>query len=349
MAKRDKLDYDKTLKELRAEGPKRLYLLWGEEDYLRESFFSELKKLCLGDGGAEFNHRRFDSETLAAKELEEAVDTLPFLGERTLVELRGFAPDKHSGEAAERIKELFSSIPEFCTLAILPGAGYQPDKRLSLYKAAVKHGSVLEFTSQDESSLVNWIGRRFKALGKTISRRDAERLIFLTGGLMNRLISEIEKAAAHCEGEIVTGADLDAVVDRRPEADVFEMTDCLAVGDFDSAARLLSGLLFKREHPTMILAVIGMQFSRLYAARLALENGLGADYVMEACKIRYDFIVRKLLGTAKAYDIGTLREILALCAEADYRMKTSSSDDEGILTELILRIASPGISVRPGG
>ena len=40
MAKKqdDKLNYPVILRELKEKGPQRLYLLWGQEDYLREQY-----------------------------------------------------------------------------------------------------------------------------------------------------------------------------------------------------------------------------------------------------------------------------------------------------------------------
>lgn len=46
--------YIRWLQELRDNGPKPLYLLYGEEDYLRDQFLAEIRKSCLGveDSGA---------------------------------------------------------------------------------------------------------------------------------------------------------------------------------------------------------------------------------------------------------------------------------------------------------
>mgnify|MGYP006979898100 CR=1 FL=1 len=45
--KTEVLDYGAQVRSLREQGPGRLYLLWGREDYLREQYLLELKKLCL--------------------------------------------------------------------------------------------------------------------------------------------------------------------------------------------------------------------------------------------------------------------------------------------------------------
>ena len=41
------LNSSAEIKKLKEEGPERLYLLWGEEDYLRDSFLQTLREICV--------------------------------------------------------------------------------------------------------------------------------------------------------------------------------------------------------------------------------------------------------------------------------------------------------------
>ena len=269
--------------------------------------------------------------------LLEAIETLPFLGERTLIELRDFDINKCRDKSAETLKTL--EIPEYCTVAIILKQGYEPDGRLSAVKTVRKLGQALEFTPQAQSELIRWISRRFEALGKTIGRAESEHLIFLSGGLMNRLIQDIEKLSAYADGSAITRADMDAVVSRLPEAEVFEMSDKLAAGDYNGTIATLYELLEMREHPIRLLSVIGQQFRNLYAARLALDYSRDTRWLMDVSAIRYDFIARRLLGTARGFSSEQLADILDYCAESDYLMKSKSADDADILIDLLLRIS----------
>ena len=51
----EKLNYSAAVRELKADGPKRLYLLWGPEDYLREQYLAQLKKICLPEREDDFS------------------------------------------------------------------------------------------------------------------------------------------------------------------------------------------------------------------------------------------------------------------------------------------------------
>ena len=52
MKKRKKdppLNYAAEVRRLKEEGPGRLYLLWGDEEYLRDSYLASLRELCFPD------------------------------------------------------------------------------------------------------------------------------------------------------------------------------------------------------------------------------------------------------------------------------------------------------------
>jgi len=341
MAKKqnEKLDYGALIKELRETGAERLYLLWGEEDYLREQFVQELRGICLEDGSESFNHRRFSSESFDLNSFREAVDAMPFFGNKTLIEVRDFDINKSREDVVKELQTLLSDIPEYCTVVFTLGAGYEPDRRLSSFKLFAKLGRVVEFTAQGQGALLNWILRRFSAAGKNIGRQEAEYLIFNCGSLMNKLILEIDKVSSYSTGESITKKDIDAVTTRTPEANVFNMTDCIASRDFDGAALILSELFEMREGPIMLLAIIGQQMRRLHAARTAIDCGMGVKYVMEVCEQRYDFIAQKLINAARRFEPEALSRAVELCADTDYAMKSSGGDNVELLKELLLRLA----------
>ena len=237
MAKKQKtaFRYKDEVEALKSGGPERLYLLYGPEDYLRERYLDELRALCVPSDD-DFSYKRLDGPAVDLNELSEAVNAMPFFTERTMVEVRDYDINKCRDADAEMLREILSDIPDFCTVVFVLSSAYEPDGRLGAVKMLKKLGKTLEFTEQEGSALVLWIAGRFKALGKAVSREDAEYLIFLSGSRMNALIPEIEKAAAHAAGDVVTRADIELTANRVAEADVFQMTDLLSRRQTDRAA-----------------------------------------------------------------------------------------------------------------
>ena len=344
MAKKSKKNesipgYHDGLRHLRERGVQRLYLLWGAEDYLREDFLSNLKAACLPEGEDSFSFRRINGPELDARQLREAVDAMPFLTERTFIELRDM--DLNKLPDADHIQEILEDIPEYCTVAFVQSTGFEPDGRLKLIKALRKLAEELCFSAQSQENLVKWISRRFDALGKRIDLDAARHLIFVSGDLMSGLIPEIEKVAAYAKEDKVSLSDIDKVAHHIPEADVFQMTDFIAQKKAGAALSVLSELLGdKNNEPIMLLAMLGSQMRRLYAARLALDRNLGSRFVGECCGIKYDFILNQLMRSARGYTTEQARHAVRLCADGDYLIKSSGRPDREILVETLLRIAA---------
>lgn len=334
-----KLNYAAERRKLHENGPARLYLLWGPEDYLREQYAGELKKVCLPDGDDDFSYKRINGPEIDYQELRIAVDAMPFMTERTYIELRGV--DINKLKEPELLLEILKDIPDYCTVAFIQNSSFEFDGRLKLVKGLRAIAEELKFTQQSQSSLIDWIKRRFAACGKSIELEAAQQLIFVSGDLMNRLIPEIEKIAAYAKGDRVTVADVNAVANHIPEADVFKMTEHISKREYDLAMEKLAELLSnKSNEPIMLLAIIGMQMRRLYVARLAVDTKRGAKYFMELTKTKYDNIANMNMAAARGFTPRQIIRAVEICAETDYRMKSGSEDDRELLREAVLRIAA---------
>ena len=133
----EKFNYGESIRRLRQDGPQRLYLIWGPEDYLAEQYLAELRKLCVTNEADDFSYRKIGERDFSALALTEAIDSVPFLSERSLVEVRGV--DLNKLEQADDVMKAISDIPDYCTVVFLCEAGFEPDKRLKLFKTFAKY------------------------------------------------------------------------------------------------------------------------------------------------------------------------------------------------------------------
>ena len=163
--------------------------------------------------------------------------------------MRGWDVNRLRDADVKALERIVSDIPDFATLAVICRGAQEPDGRLKAVKLLRKYGRDVNFTEQDAGALVNWIRRRFRALGKDADPAAAEALIYASGSLMNSLVPEIEKIAAGTASERVTAADVEALAFRIPETRAFDMTDAISARDFDTAARLLGDLFDMGEEP----------------------------------------------------------------------------------------------------
>ena len=68
---------------------KQIYLLFGEEAFLRKSYKNRLKAALVGDDT--MNYHYFEGKGLDIREIISLADTMPFFGERRLIQIEDAA------------------------------------------------------------------------------------------------------------------------------------------------------------------------------------------------------------------------------------------------------------------
>ena len=161
---------------------------------------ARLKGAILPPGLEEFNLHAAQGKECSVDWIEQAVDCLPMMAERTLVLVTDYDLFKAGERDREEYIRILSNLPDYCCLVFLYDLiGYKPDARTKLAQAVKQHGTVVEFARQGQRELTDWVRRHFKAQGKDIDPRLCEELIFLCGDLMHSLQQEIGKIAAFCQ------------------------------------------------------------------------------------------------------------------------------------------------------
>lgn len=319
-----------------------IYIFYGEETYLREYYLDQLRRKLIPAGFEEFNYHKVEGKNLNVQALGDIVEALPMMCEKTLVIVTDFDLYKLNEEQRGQLIALLSDFPPYCCLVFVYDIlEYKPDRKLKkLHAALTEHAQAVEFRAQGQNDLINWITRRFKALGKEIDRQSAEHLIFMCGSLMTGLIPEIEKIGAYTKGPRVTIDDINAVADPVIDAMIFDITNEISAGNYDAAADTLGKLLKLQEEPIVILALIGKEIRKLYTARIALEGGKDRYWLMDIWGMRSDYPAKLLLNSARRFTKEWCRDGIALCKKLDVQMKSQAAfDSAGELKALLMRLA----------
>ena len=328
-------------KELKENTLGTLYLLHGEEAYLRDFYLSEIKKRILTPGLEDFNLHTIQGKDATPHVISEAVDCLPMMSERTMVLVTDYDLFKTSESHREELAALFSDLPEYvCLIFVYDLIEYKSDARTKLAQTLKKYGLTVPFPHQNQGDLVDWICRRFRALDKDIDSEQAKYLIFLCGDLMNTLSSEIAKIGAYSKHARITREDIDAVAIPLLDAKVFQMTDAVLNRNFDRAARVLGDLLTQQEPPIMIHAILGKQLRQLYTARLAFESHKSSQYLVDLWNMKTSYPAEKLMQAASRFNRTWCRRAVTRAAEIDLAMKSSGGDQSELLTTFLLELAN---------
>lgn len=327
---------------IREKSPGNLYVFHGEEMFLLNHYLQQLKAVVLDPLTESFNFHRFTHENFAVQSFADAVENMPMMAERTLVQVDDVDVFKMNEDARDAITAILSDIPEYCTVVFVhETVPFKPDKRFSKLWAPFAAGQVVEFAKQNERDLVVWIQRHFMALGKRIDPRLCQYLLEITDGTMTTLGTEIKKIASYSGADTICREDIDAVTEPVLDAVVFRMTDQLSAGDYGGALVTLQKLMKMQEEPLQILGAIGGHFRRISAAKTLIEHGRPAQELQKLCGIA-DFPARKAMESARRCSPDYLQKVMELVLETDMKMKTSFDDPQRLLEMLILQLAMEG-------
>lgn len=305
----------------------RCYLLYGEEDYLKNLYKNELKKAVLADSG-DINYSRFEGRGISMKDLSEAAQTLPFFSDYRFLLIENSNLFKSQSELADLIKEFPSST-------VIVFVEQEIDKRNRLYKAVCSIGTVCEMNGLDEKNLKFWAASLLQKSGKKIRESDLVYLFEKSGTDMELLVHEIEKLASFTEDRsIVTRADIDKICTSQVTSRIFAMIDCLAAGNTASALKLYHDLLSNREKPMSILYLISRHFNLLLQMKEAYAIRLD-DKTAAANLGVPPFSVKKYRNQSHNFSEKQLTALLDFCLRLENDVKTGQLNEQ-LAVELLL-------------
>ena len=234
-----------------------VYLLYGEEAYLKRQYKEKLLKAMVTQGDT-MNFSAYEGKDIAQGELIDLAETLPFFAERRviLVEDSGFF--KNSAE------ELAAYIPEVAESTCFIFVESEVDKRNKLYKQVKKSGRIVCFERQNDEILMRWVGGRLKKEGKAMTRAAYQRFITKTGNDMENIDRELEKLICYCmDRDTIEEEQVEAICVEQTENKIFEMINAISEKRQKQALDLYYDLLTLKEPPMRILFLILRQFQKL--------------------------------------------------------------------------------------
>lgn len=306
-----------------------VYLLFGDEDYLKGRYKNRLREAVCGDDP--MNLSVFQGKDVSVAEIADLARTMPFFAGHRLIVIEDSGLFK---AASEDMAELVKNLPD---TAILLFVEREVDKRGRLYKAVVEKGYVCEMKKQTEAALMDWAARIFGEAGKKITRSDMERFLERAGDDMNTIYHEAEKLISYTGGaDVILTQDIEAVCPPRPEDRVFDMINAIALGRKDDAIRLYSDLLALKEPPMKILTLIERQFAALLSVKDLSERGKSGQEIAARLGIR-PFFVGRYVSQAKNFSAERLQQAVLDCVDAETAVKTGRTEEKYAVEIVIVK------------
>lgn len=307
---------------------KQIYLLYGNEAYLKKQYKDKLKK-AMADAEDTMNFSAFEGKDINVKEVIDLAETLPFFAERRviLIENSGFFKNA-ADEMAEYIKQ---AAPTTYFLFVEE----EVDKRSKMYKAVKNAGKIVEFAEQNEDVLTRWVLGRLKREDKKITGSVMQLFLSKTGTDMGNIDRELEKLFCYTMGrDVITAEDVEAVTTEQISNKIFDMVNAVAEHNQKKALDLYYDLLALKEPPMRILFLISRQFQILFNVKSATAKRVDNRTIAQKAGIP-EFAVRRNQAQARNFTQEQLRQALEDGVFYEEAVKTGRMNDQ-MAVELFL-------------
>lgn len=309
-----------------------IYLLYGEEAYLRRQYRDRLKEAMIGDD--DMNYHYYEGKAISIGEVIDQAETLPFFAQRRLIILENSGFLKSGGE--QLAEYLASPAQTACFLFVET----QIDKRSRLYKTIASKGCSVEFSTQDESTLKRWILGMMKKENKKISERSLNFLLEKTGTDMENIRKETEKLFCYClDKEVISEDDIQEICTKRIGNHIFDMVSAIADKKQKKALELYYELLAQKEPPMRILFLIARQFNILFQVKELRGKGYQNKIIGEKAGLP-GFVAGKYVTQAARFKTEDLRDAVEACVAAEEAIKTGRMNDSMSVEMLIIKYSS---------
>lgn len=307
---------------------RRVYLLFGDEPFLVNSYKKRLREAIAGDDTMNYNY--FEGKGQDVKEIISLADTMPFFAERRLVLIDGSGFFKSS--APEELVNYIPEIPESTCMVFVEN---EVDKRNKLYKKVKGNGYAAELKKQDADQLMRWAAGILSKDGKKITRQVMEYFMERTGDDMENIRMELEKLICYTMGrEVITKEDVEAVGTVHVTNRIFEMVTAIVAGNTRKAMDLYEDLLTLKEPPMRIMFLIAKQFNQLLQVKELAGKGAQKSEIASRVKVP-PFVVGKLMAQARAFTREQILSYVEFCVESEEAVKTGRLSDR-LAVELLI-------------
>ena len=311
----------------------------GQYSLLKESLFQQL-----GFDPADLTYAYFDLSQTPYEEAALDLESMPFFSDQKIVIFDQFADlttakKAYLDDKALKNFEDYINNPVETTRLVICAPGKLDGKR-RLVKLLKKTALTLDASPVKEGDLRNYMRVSLDQAGLDLSSAVLEQFLeksqfdFATAVKNTQLLAQVKG------GGKVSAADIQEILPRSLQDDIFHLTSYLMAKKIDQARLLTQDLVLQGQDEIKLLAVMTGQFRTFLQVALLAKMGKSEQQMVS---ILSDALGRKVnpyqikfaLRDSRKLKSDQLQAILRLLIETDYQMKTGAYD-KGYLFDLVL-------------
>ena len=303
------------------------WLFLGPEIGEKQTAVDEIKKRLSGSGGFE-ETVYYAGETAAPTMVSHIRNASLFADSRFF--LIKCAEGIKKKDDIDLLSSCLESLPDD-TFVVLVSEETSAAKGL---ESAIPKANKRIFWELTDSRKADWVKAFFTQEGFRIGDEGVETILELVENNTAALRQECSRLTLFLDrNREITGEEAEKWLSHTREESAFTLFTRIAAGDFSRSLESARMLLAAKETPPAIFAALASCFRKLYSYLGLKEAGVSDDWEYRKIGVSSPGAKRDYAAAARRYDSSGAETCLALTAEYDMRLRSSSSFPELILLD----------------
>lgn len=298
-----------------------VYLLYGEDNYLKNEFVKKAKK-NFGELQLGINYIQIDESNV--NNVISDIETPAFGYERKMIIVKNANLMQKKNAISDKLSEYLNDADKQILDSIELIIVEDSVEKNALFNTISKIGMIKEFNEQKISQLITKVKSISAAYGVQIQENVAQYFIECTGTNMEDIINEIRKLIEYAgKGGTIKKEDIDSLTIKKSESVIFDLTDNLGKKNIHEAINVLHDLIYAKEPEQKILVMLYNHFKKLYIVQLSNGQNVAQNLKL---KPNQTFLVSKYQNQAKFFTQEEIRNLLNEFMYIDEASKSGNLD-----------------------
>ena len=314
--------------------------------------FEWLKKDILNKIGydpSDLNYSYFDMNEASYDEVELDLVSLPFFADEKIVildHLLDVTTAKKRNLTDEDLKQFENYLenPSESTRLVIFAEGKLDSKR-RLVKLLKRDAQIIEATTPKEQEVKRYFASQAQELGLQFEGDSLDQLLLKSGYDFGELQKNIALLQAYKEDGQITLEDIEEVVPKSLQDNIFDLTQMILKRQIDQARNLVKDLRLQGEDEIKLIAILLGQFRMFSQVKIFSEEGQSESQIVASLselsgrKVN-PYQVKFALRDSRRLSLSFLKQAMMTFIEADYAIKSGTYEKDYLFDLALLKVAN---------
>lgn len=316
----------------------------GQFEWLKKDI---LKKI--GYDPSDLNYSYFDMKEASYAEVELDLVSLPFFADEKIVildHLLDLTTAKKRNLTDEDLKQFENYLenPSESTRLVIFAEGKLDSKR-RLVKLLKRDAQIIEATTPKEQDLKRYFSGQAQELGLHFVGDSLDQLLLKSGYDFGELQKNLALLQAYKEDGQITLQDIEEVVPKSLQDNIFDLTQMILKREIDQARNLVKDLRLQGEDEIKLIAILLGQFRMFSQVKIFSEEGQSESQIVASLselsgrKVN-PYQVKFALRDSRKLSLSFLKQAMTTFIETDYAIKSGTYEKDYLFDLALLKVAN---------